>query len=107
MNIKIPLAPFRLDGSEAFEVGKRSTQTTPFYENKKDYKRLLRRIFKGKPLSDELCLYLHMPTKTDESIAPEGCESFYVLSLFPHLDADIDWNTVGAEYNDQILGFLE
>ncbi|MEL6632840.1 MAG: polyphosphate kinase 2 family protein [Bacteroidota bacterium] len=41
MNIKIPLAPFRLDGSEDFEVGKRSTQTTPFYENKKDYKRLL------------------------------------------------------------------
>ena len=73
----------------------------------KDYRKLLRRIFKGKPLSKDLCLYLHMPTKTDASIAPEGCESFYVLSLVPHLDADIDWETVGPEYNDQILSFLE
>ncbi|MEM6376754.1 MAG: phytoene desaturase family protein, partial [Bacteroidota bacterium] len=73
----------------------------------KYYKRLLRRIFKGKPLSDEHCLYLHMPTKTDSSIAPEGCESFYVLSLVPHLDADINWDKIGEAYNDQILGFLE
>jgi phytoene desaturase len=73
----------------------------------KGYRKLLRRIFKGKPLSDELCMYLHMPTITDESIAPEGCESFYVLSLVPHLDADVDWNTIGPEYNDKILGFLE
>jgi phytoene desaturase len=73
----------------------------------KGYRKLLRRIFKGKPLSDELCMYLHMPTITDESIAPEGCESFYVLSLVPHLDANVDWNTIGPEYNDKILGFLE
>jgi phytoene desaturase len=73
----------------------------------KGYRRLLRNIFKGKPLSDEHCLYLHMPTKTDESIAPEGCESFYVLSLVPHLDANIDWDTIGPEYTDRILGFLE
>jgi phytoene desaturase len=73
----------------------------------KDYRKLLRGIFKGQPLSDDLCLYLHMPTITDESIAPEGCESFYVLSLVPHLDANIDWDTIGPEYNDKILGFLE
>jgi phytoene desaturase len=73
----------------------------------KNYRKLLRDIFKNKPLSDDLCLYLHMPTYTDSSIAPEGCESFYVLSLVPHLDADINWKEIGPEYNDRVLGFLE
>ncbi len=72
-----------------------------------NYRQLLRDIFKSKPLSDDLCLYLHMPTYTDSSIAPQGCESFYVLSLVPHLDADINWEEIGPEYNDRILGFLE
>jgi len=71
------------------------------------YRQLLRNIFRSKPLSDELCLYLHMPTYTDTSIAPQGCESFYVLSLVPHLDADIDWEEKSPEYNDHILRFLE
>ncbi len=73
----------------------------------KKYRRLLKNIFKGKKLSDDLCIYMHMPTYSDNTIAPEGCESFYVLSLVPHLDANIDWNEIGPTYNDKILGFLE
>ena len=71
------------------------------------YRGLLKDIFKAKSLPEDFSLYLHMPTITDESIAPEGCESFYVLSLVPHLDANIDWNEVGPKYNDRILTFLE
>lgn len=71
------------------------------------YRKLLRNIFRNKSLSDEYCLYLHMPSITDDTIAPEGCESFYVLSLAPHLDADIDWDQIGPAYVDQLLGFLE
>lgn len=73
----------------------------------KRYRGLLKDIFKAKSLPEDFSLYLHMPTITDNSIAPEGCESFYVLSLVPHLDADIDWNEVGPEYNNRILSFLE
>ena len=73
----------------------------------KKYKSLLSDIFNKKKMPDDLSLYLHMPTITDSSIAPEGCESFYVLSLVPHLDASIDWNEIGDQYCDSVLEYLE
>ncbi|MEM7033370.1 MAG: phytoene desaturase [Chloroflexota bacterium] len=71
------------------------------------YEGLLTDIFKRKHLSDDFSLYLHMPTLTDPSMAPEGCESFYVLSPVPHLDADIDWTQAAKPYRDAIMQFLE
>jgi len=73
----------------------------------KRYKGLLSDIFNKHTMPEDFSLYLHMPTITDESIAPEGCESFYVLSLVPHLDANINWKETGPEYNRRILNFLE
>jgi phytoene desaturase len=43
------------------------------------YKELLADIFDRKILADDFSLYLHRPTATDKSFAPEGCDSFYVL----------------------------
>ena len=57
------------------------------------YKGLLKDIFSNKTLSEDFSLYLHMPSMTDPSMAPEGHEAFYVLSPVPHLGADIDWET--------------
>lgn len=71
------------------------------------YKGLLDDIFRRKVLADDFSLYLHMPTITDPSMAPEGCESFYVLSPVPHLEGDIDWKTMAPIYKDRILKFLE
>lgn len=71
------------------------------------YKGLLSDIFHDKKLSDDFSLYLHMPTKTDSSMAPEGHEAFYVLSPVPHLDADVDWNETAPKYRDSIMNFLE
>lgn len=71
------------------------------------YKDLLTDIFKKKVLADDFSLYLHMPTITDPSLAPEGGEAFYVLSPVPHLGADIDWATAAPLYRDRILKFLE
>jgi len=71
------------------------------------YKELLIDIFNRKILADDFSLYLHMPTITDSSLAPEGCESFYVLSPVPHLEGDIDWNVKSKEYRDRIMNFLE
>jgi phytoene desaturase len=48
-----------------------------------------------------------MPTITDESIAPEGHESFYVLSPVPHLGSGIDWTQMARPYRDRIMQFLE
>lgn len=71
------------------------------------YKALLKDIFHKKVVADDFSLYLHMPTITDPSIAPDGHESFYVLSPVPHLESGTDWNTLAKSYRDKIMQFLE
>ena len=72
------------------------------------FKGLLDDIFKGSKLPEDFSLYLHAPTVTDPSLAPEGCEAFYVLSPVPHLGrAAIDWDAVAQKYGDAILESLE
>ncbi|MCG6921341.1 MAG: phytoene desaturase [Acidobacteria bacterium] len=72
------------------------------------YRELLDDIFEGPGLADDFSLYLHAPTLTDTSVAPEGCEAFYVLSPVPHLGkARIDWEVEGPRYRDRILDYLE
>ena len=72
------------------------------------YRELVSEIFDGPRLPDDFSLYLHCPTVTDRSLAPEGSSAYYVLSPVPHLGrADIDWDTVGPEYRDRILAYLE
>ena len=71
------------------------------------YEGLLTDIFGKKVLPKDFSLYLHMPTLTDPSIAPDGHESFYVLSPVPHLGADVDWRTAAKPYRDAIMQFLE
>jgi phytoene desaturase len=73
----------------------------------KRYKGLLDDIFHKKHVADDFSLYLHMPTITDSSIAPEGHEGFYVLSPVPHLDSGTDWNEFAPKYRDAIMDFLE
>ncbi|MBI5727432.1 MAG: FAD-dependent oxidoreductase, partial [Ignavibacteriales bacterium] len=51
--------------------------------------------------------YLHMPTITDSTIAPDGCEGFYVLSPVPHQASGIDWTTEAKPYRDKIMRFLQ
>jgi len=72
------------------------------------YEGLLRDIFRGHTLPSDFSLYLHAPTVTDPSLAPAGCEAFYVLSPVPHLGrANIDWDSVSQGYGDSILASLE
>ena len=54
------------------------------------YRGLLHDIFERKILADDFSLYLHRPTATDPSFAPEGCDSFYVLAPVPNLQSGID-----------------
>ncbi|MGY6555780.1 MAG: phytoene desaturase [Wenzhouxiangella sp.] len=72
------------------------------------YKALIDDIFQSPDLADDFSLYLHAPTLTDPSLAPEGCSAYYVLSPVPHLGtADINWDEVGPKYCDRILDYLE
>ncbi|HSF45718.1 MAG TPA: phytoene desaturase family protein, partial [Chitinophagaceae bacterium] len=40
----------------------------------KDYRNLMQDIFSKKKIGKEMGLYLHMPSRTDPTIAPAGCE---------------------------------
>jgi phytoene desaturase len=71
------------------------------------YKTLLDDIFKKHHLAKDFSLYLHRPTATDPSMAPEGCDTFYVLSPVPHLDSGTDWQTVAESYRKAIANMLE
>ena len=71
------------------------------------YRGLLDDIFKAKGLAKDMSLYLHRPTATDPSLAPDGCEAFYVLSPVPHLDAGIDWAIAAEPYRQAIQDRLE
>ena len=72
------------------------------------YRELLADIFDRGVLADDFSLYLHAPTVSDPSLAPDGCEAFYVLSPVPHLGkAPIDWAVEGPRYRDRILDYLE
>lgn len=71
------------------------------------YKSLVDDIFQHNILPDDFSMYLHIPSKTDPSMAPEGCESMYVLIPVSNMDADIDWSKIKNDYAKKILEFLE
>jgi phytoene desaturase len=70
------------------------------------YRELLGDIFKHQRLAKDFSLYLHRPTATDTSLAPAGCDAFYVLSPVPHLASGIDWATEAEPYRKSIERFL-
>ena len=71
------------------------------------FKQLLAEIFDSKQMSEDFSLYLHRPTATDKSFAPDGCESFYVLCPVPNLQGNIDWSTEAQKLRDRIIDALE
>ena len=73
----------------------------------KRYKELLKDIFKHKILAEDFSLYLHRPTATDETFAPKGCDSFYVLSPVPNLSSAINWDEIAYDYGNKIIEALD
>ncbi len=72
------------------------------------YQDLLTDIFSKGVLPDDFSLYLHAPSVSDPSLAPEDHECFYVLSPVSHLGKlDVDWEKEGPVYADKILRYLE
>ncbi len=71
------------------------------------YRGLIDDIFKNKVLADDMSLYLHRPTASDGSLAPAGCDSFYVLSPVPNQDSGIDWKTMADTYRKRVAKRLD
>lgn len=71
------------------------------------YRALLDDIFRRKVLAPDFSLYLHRPTATDRSLAPPGCDAFYVLAPVPHLDSGTDWAAQAEPYRRAVQARLE
>ncbi len=71
------------------------------------YRELIDDIFENKILADDMSLYLHRPTATDASLAPKGCDSFYVLSPVPNQDSKLDWLALQETYRAAIAKRLD
>ena len=71
------------------------------------YRELLDDIFKHHHLSDDYSLYLHRPSASDPSLAPDGCDAFYVLAPVPHLGSGTDWSHDAERFRQSIQRHLE
>ena len=72
------------------------------------YEGLLGDIYDRGTLARDPALYLHHPTVTDPTMAPEGCSTFYALAPVPHLGrAPVDWAEQGEAYAETIIDTLE
>lgn len=73
------------------------------------YKGLLDDIYVNGVLPQDFSLYLHHPTVTDPSMAPEGCSTFYALAPVAHMGkAPLDWDgSVGETFKESILDEIE
>ncbi|WP_246020258.1 phytoene desaturase [Aliigemmobacter aestuarii] len=85
------------------EVGHHSIVVGPRYRDH------IRDIFQTGRLAGDMSLYVHRPSATDPSVAPEGDDTFYVLSPVPHLGHDngIDWQREAEPYRQKMLDMLE
>ena len=71
------------------------------------YKGLLKDIFTRKHLAEDFSLYLHRPTANDPSLAPPGCDAFYVLAPVPNLQSNTDWQVQAEPYRAAVQERLE
>ncbi len=73
------------------------------------YQGLVEDIFIKGQLSDDMSLYVHRPTVTDPSAAPEGDDTFYALSPVPHLGHRdvVDWQAEEPRYREKVAAQLE
>lgn len=73
------------------------------------YKGLLKDIFQKRHLAEDMSVYLHRPSVTDPSVAPEGDDTFYALSPVPNLVGDnpIDWTKECEVYRQKVEKVLQ
>lgn len=68
------------------------------------YKGLLTDIYDTGVLSEDFSLYLHHPTITDPSMAPDGHSTFYALCPVPHMGKlPVNWGEIGPVLEKRIL----
>ena len=71
------------------------------------YKEHLDDIFNKKKLNNDISYYLHRPSATDKTMAPEGNDCFYVLVPVPNNQSGIDWKIEGENMKKLVVDKME
>ncbi len=71
------------------------------------YKEHLDDIFNKKKLNEDISYYLHRPTATDKSMAPDNHDCFYVLVPVPNNQSGIDWSIEGDKMKNLVIKKME
>jgi phytoene desaturase len=71
------------------------------------YEDHLEDIFNKKKLNNDISYYLHRPSATDKSMAPEGNDCFYVLVPVPNNQSGIDWHIEGEKMKNLVVDKME
>ena len=71
------------------------------------YKEHLDDIFDKKKLNQDISYYLHRPTATDKSMAPQGNDCFYVLVPVPNNQSKINWDIEGKKMKKLVIEKME
>ena len=71
------------------------------------YKEHLDDIFDKKKLNEDISYYLHRPTATDKSMAPDGNDCFYVLVPVPNNQSKINWDIEGEKMKKLVVDKME
>ncbi len=72
----------------------------------KDYHTNVRNIFNNKTLTEDFSFYVHNPSVTDDSLAPGGKSSLYILVPMPNNASGIDWQAHCESVREQVLDTL-
>ncbi|MEL6586478.1 MAG: phytoene desaturase [Pseudomonadota bacterium] len=85
------------------DLGHHTIQSGPRYEG------LLTDIFRKGHLANDMSLYIHRPSITDPTAAPDGDDTFYALSPVPHLGhrKAINWSQMAETYRQKVQNVLE
>ena len=71
------------------------------------YKEHLDDIFENKKLNEDISFYLHRPSATDKSMAPENHDCFYVLVPVPNNQSKINWSEEGEKLKELVIKKME
>lgn len=73
----------------------------------KDYKHNVSEIVSNSIIPEDPSFYVHNPSLIDDSLAPEGKSSLYVLVPIGNTSGAIDWEANREAFKEKILGLLE
>lgn len=72
----------------------------------KDYRKNVEEVTKTKLLSDDPSIYIQNAIATDDTVAPNGKSTLYILVPVPNNTSGINWNEVAAPFRDMVLDMV-